>query len=486
MTEHVNKVRDMQLKSNVRKLEIFSPTEMEYIHNASLDILENTGMAVLEDTCFKLLMNSGATVDPSSKLVKIPRHLVNEALNKTPKGGRVHYGRTLRNDFKTGEQLFFRGGTLGPHILDIETGVHRPATKKDFVNLVRLMDAMDSIHRVMFPCTPNDVPADYFSQQLAEMILENTSKPVGMVAYGRKSVRDVIKMAAAVTGGIEELTKRPLVQLLVEPVSPLTLEERQGENLLEFSRHKLPLELASMPTMCSTAPATLAGTLAQVNAEHLCMVVIAQLVNPGTPMSLNACTGCMDPRSGVNSYGAVERILLNAAAVQLWNSFYGVETYASAGLTDSKVPDQQAGYERMMNILLPALTGAHMITTLGYLESYLTISMEQIVIDNEIASLIQRILRGIELSDETLALDVIGKVGPGNHFLTEKHTLKHVNELLIPRLANRSTRAEWKRSGEKDIARMAREEAKRILETHQPEPLDKTIREELNRIAIGN
>jgi len=368
-------------------------------------------------------------------------------------------------------------------VLDIDTGAQRPATKRDLEYLVRLFEAMDGIQCVMFPCSPCDIPVESLSQQIAEVALENTTKPLGMVALGRESARDIITMAAAVTGGIEELTKRPIIQLLCEPTSPLKLDQRQGESLVEFAKHRLPLEFASMPAMCSTAPATFAGTIAQLNAEHLCMILLAQLINPGTPISLNACTGCIDPRTGLNAYGAVERVILNAAVVQLWRSFYHLETYASAALTDSKTHDEQAGYERMMNILLPALVGVDMITTLGYLESYLTISPAQIVIDNEIAGMIRKILSGIEISQETLAVDIISEVGPGRHFLSQKHTLKHVGELFIPKIANRSTRAEWKRLGEKDAAQVAREEAKHVLETHQPEPLDEDIKRELHEIA---
>jgi len=473
------------LNRNLPKYELFRQEELRDLHDASIEILERTGMVVVEDTCFRLLQDAGAVVDLASRVVKVPRYLVKEGIEKTPKGGRVHYGRTSKCDFMTGNGLFFRGGTLGPYVLDIRTGAHRPATKKDLEYLVRIFDAMEGIQCVMFPCSPCDIPVESLSQQIAEVTLENTTKPVGMVAFGRESARDIIRMAALVAGGMEELTKRPIVQLLCEPSSPLKLDQRQCENLVEFARHGLPLEMASMPAMCSTAPATYAGVIAQVNAEHLCMILLAQLINPGTPVSLNACTGCIDPKTGLNSYGAVERVLLNAAVVQLWGSFYGLETYASAALTDSKTHDEQAGYERMMNMLLPALAGVDMITTLGYLESYLTISPEQIVIDNEIADMIRKILDGMEINQETLATDVISKVGPGQHFLAQKHTLKHAGELFIPKIANRSTREEWKRRGEADVARVARREAVRVLESHQPEPLERGIQRGLHEIAVS-
>ncbi len=160
-----------------------------------------------------------------------------------------------------------------------------------------------------------------------------------------------------------------------------------------------------------------------------------------------------------------------------------MEAFASGGVSDSKISDQQAGYERMANMLLPALAGAHGITSLGNLESYLTVSPPQLVIDNEIAGMILRGQSGIEVNDETLAVDVIKKVGPGGHYLTQKHSLKHIEELYIPELADRKTGGEWRKAGSKDILQRAKEKAKKLLETHKPEPLEKEIQKELKKIV---
>jgi len=475
----------LQCKNGVSlsRWEILSRGEIEDTHYASLEVLETVGMVVQEETSLKLLEEAGANVDPKRKLVKIPQHLIHETLKKIPKGGRNHYGRNSKYDVKTGEHMCFRAGSPVPYTYDINTGEHRFATKKDLEDTTRLMDGLSNVHICFQPHTISDVPAELIPQHTAEVMLKNTEKPVGMVTFGRNGTKDFIRMAAVVVGGMEELIKRPMIEVCCEPTSPLQIDRLQLEMLIEFAMHKLPIEIAGMPTAGSTAPMSLAGTLVQANAEHLCMILIAQLVNPGVHVQVNAMPGIMDPRTGISTYGAIERMLLQVAMIQLYRSHYGIEVFASGGVSDSKISDEQAGYERMANMLLPALAGAHGITSLGNLESYLTVSPAQLVIDNEIAGTILRGLTGIEVNDETLAVDVIRRVGPGGHFLTQKHSLQHIKELYIPELADRKTRGEWQDTGSKDILQRAEEKAKKILETHKPEPLEKEVQEELSKIV---
>ncbi len=468
---------------SLSRWEILSRGEVENVHYASLEVLETVGMVVSEETSLKLLEDAGANLDPKKKLVKIPQHLINETLRKVPKGGRNHHGRNPNCDVETGEHVCFRAGSPVPYTYDINTGEHRFATKKDLEDTVRLMDGLSNVHVCFQPYTISDVPAEVMVQHTAEVMLKNTEKPIGIVTFGRQGTRDFIRMAAVVVGSMEELVKRPMIEVCCEPTSPLQIDRLQLEMLIEFAVHKLPIEIASMPTVGSTAPMSLAGTLVQANAEHLCMMLIAQLVNPGVHVQVNAMPGIMDLRTGINTYGAIERMLLQVAMIQLYRSHYGIEVFASGGVSDSKISDEQAGYERMANMLLPALAGAHGITSLGNLESYLTVSPAQLVIDNEIAGMILRGQSGIEFNDDTLAVDVIRRVGPGGHFLTEKHSLQHIKELYIPELADRKTRGEWRDAGSKDILQRAKEKAKKILETHKPEPLEKEVQEELSKIV---
>jgi len=475
----------LQCKNGVslNRWEILSRSEVEDTHYASLEVLETVGMVVQEEISLKLLEEAGANVELERKLVKIPQHLIQEVLKKIPKGGRNHYGRNPRYDVKTGERLCFRAGSPVPYTYDVYTGEHRLATRKDLEDTTRILDGLSNVHVCFQPYTMSDVPAEVIPQYTAEIMLKNTEKPVGMVTFGRKGAKDFIRMGAAVVGGMEELTKRPMIEVCCEPTSPLQIDRQQLEMLIEFAVHKLPIEFAGMPTAGSTAPMSLAGTLVQANAEHLCMILIAQLVSPGVRVQVNAMPGVMDPRTGISTYGAIERMVLQAAMIQLYRSRYGIEVFASGGVSDSKISDEQAGYERMANMLLPALAGAFGITSLGNLESYLTVSPAQLVIDNEIAGVILRGLGGIEVNEENLAVDAIRKVGPGGHFLSEKHTLKHIKELYIPELADRKRRGEWHDAGSKDILQRAKEKAKRILETHKSEPLDKDVQEELSKIV---
>jgi len=467
----------------LNRWEILSRGEIENAHYASLEVLETVGMVVQEETALKLLEEAGASVDSKRKLVKIPQHLIQETLRKIPKGGRTHYGRNRKYDVKTDERVCFRAGSPVPYTYDIDTGEHRSATKKDLEYTVKLMNGLSNVHICFQPYIISDVPAEVITQHTAEIMFKNTEKPVGMVTFGRKGTEDFIRMAAVVVGGMEELIKRPIIEVCCEPTSPLQIDRLQLEMLIEFARHKLPIEIAGMPTAGSTAPMTLAGTLVQANAEHLCMMLTAQLVNPGVHVQVNAMPGIIDPRTGINTYGAIERMMLQVAMIQLYRSRYGMEVFASGGVSDSKTSDEQAGYERMANMLLPALAGAYGITSLGNLESYLTVSPAQLVIDNEIAGMILRGMSGIELNDETLAVDVIRKVGPGGHFLSEKHSLKHIKELYIPELADRKTRGEWQAAGSKDILQRAKEKAKKILDAHEPEPLERGVQEELSKIV---
>jgi len=462
---------------------ILSRAEVDDIHYASLEILETVGVAVREETSLRLLKEAGANIDRKKKLVKIPEHLLREILRKIPKGGRKHYGRNPKYNIETGERVCFRAGSPVPYTYDINTGEHRLATKKDLEDTVKLMDGLSNVHVCFQPYTISDVPTKAMVPHTAEIMLKNTEKPVGMVTFGLKGTRFFVKMAAIVMGGMEALIKRPIIEICCEPTSPLQIDQQQLEMLIEFATHKLPIEIAGMPTVGSTAPMSLAGTLVQANAEHLCMMLIAQLVNPGVHMQVNAMPGIMDPRTGINAYGAIERMLLQVAMIQLYRSRYGIEVFASGGVSDSKISDEQAGYERMANMLLPTLAGAHGVTSLGNLESYLVVSPAQLVIDNEIAGTILRGQSGIEVNDDTLAVDVIRKVGPGGHFLTQKHSLRHIRELYIPELADRKTRIEWRTAGSKDIVQRAKEKAKKILEIHRPEPLEKEVQKELSTIV---
>jgi trimethylamine--corrinoid protein Co-methyltransferase len=253
----------------------------------------------------------------------------------------------------------------------------------------------------------------------------------------------------------------------------------QTEGLIEYAKMGLPVDIASEPQCGGTSPVTLAGTLAQQTAEILGMIVIAQLVNPGTPVLMGTVAAAMDLRNGMIALGGVEAAMFNVAHAQM-AQFYQIPSRGTGSNTESKVLDMQAGYEKAITLLLPALAGINMIFYPGTMDHATTVSLESLLIDHEICEMIDRLLRGISVTDETLALDMIDKVGPGGHFLRQKHTMKHLEEEhFLPKLSDRDSYEAWAEKGKKSVQERARDEVKKILSEHQPQPLDSGIEKEL-------
>jgi trimethylamine--corrinoid protein Co-methyltransferase len=267
------------------------------------------------------------------------------------------------------------------------------------------------------------------------------------------------------------------------PVSPLQHSEKLTEGLIMYAKYKQPVIIAPECQAGATAPVTLAGLLTQQNAEILSGIVIAELANPGAPVLYGTVSTVMDMKTGNIALGAVEAGLINVATAQLAH-YYDLPSRGFGGTTDSKIPDIQAGFEKAITLIMAAMAGINFIYNAGgSLESTLTASCEQAVIDNEICGMVRRVLRGIEINDEILAIDLIDEVGAGGQYLTKRHTVEHLRrEHYIPTILNRQRWEIWAKTGSKEIRETAREEAKKILKEHQPESLDHEIEEELKKI----
>ncbi|MFQ5836172.1 MAG: trimethylamine methyltransferase family protein, partial [bacterium] len=252
------------------------------------------------------------------------------------------------------------------------------------------------------------------------------------------------------------------------------------------AEERIPVALSSAPMAGSTSPVTLAGTLALVNAEQLSGIVLTQLVSPGAPVLYGAIPSVADMSNMSFLCGAVELGVLNTAAAQL-AQYYDIPFYAWAGLTESKIPDVQAGYEKATGALLVGLAGANYIhNAAGMLDSTTTVAYEQYVIDNEIIGMVMRALKGIEVNEETLALEVIDKVGPGGNFLAEPHTVAHMrSEFFFPKVSDRSRREKWLAEGGKDGSQRAREIAINILATHRPLPIPGKVDKKIRSLVRG-
>jgi len=467
------------------QLRILTSDELYEIHLATLEILERIGVKVPGPKALRMLGEAGAHIDIRKKIARIPKYLIEEAIKKAPSGF-ILFGRDPKYKLRFEDRrVYFSMGGQSVNVLDLETGKRRASTLKDCENFCRLADALENIqHASSSVVRPRDVPESVAHVYELFAGFRNTTKTVDGEIYGQAIAIDGIRMASVVAGGEEELKKRPLLLGFHNPVSPLQLSEKLTEGLMVYAKYKQPILIAPEAQAGATAPVTLAGLLAQQNAEVLSGIAIAELVNPGAPVLYGTVSTIMDMKTGNLAYGAIEAGLINVATAQLAR-YYGLPSRGTGGGTESKIPDVQAGFEKAMTLMMAALAGINFIyNAAGTLESTLTASYEQTVIDNEICGMVSRALRGVEISDETLALDVIEAVGPEGQYLDQRHTLEHLKkEHYLPTIISRERRERWERAGSRDLREIAREEAKRILKEHQPEPLDRDVEENLKKIV---
>lgn len=468
----------MEIKGGL--LEILSYDDIYSIHTATMEILESVGVRILEPTALNLLREAGAVIEEREQVARIPEYLVKEALNKAPSRITL-YGRGGKHKLRLeGYNVYFSMEGSSVFVLDLETGKRRDSTYKDLELFFRLADALENVHHASVTVVPKDVPDPIAHVYETYAGFKNTTKTIDGYTFGSKVAMDTIRMASIVADGEEELIKRPMLLGFHNPVSPLQHSRELTEGLMIYARYKQPVIIAPECQAGATAPATLAGLLVQQNAEILSGIVIAELTSPGAPVLYGTVSTIMDMKTGSLAYGAVEAALINVATAQLAR-FYGLPSRGTGGGTESKIPDIQAGLEKAITLLMAAMAGINFIyVAAGALESTLTASYEQAVIDNELCGMVIRALRGMHVDEETLAVDVIRNVGPGGHYLTHRHTLRHIKlEHYIPMLLNRQTREVWEKHGSRDLREVAREKAKEILRMHQPEPLDPDVEKRL-------
>jgi len=452
--------------------------QVRRIHEAALSILERTGVRVEEPEALRLFQDAGAIVDSDDSRVRLPRSLVEDAVDWAP--SRVLLaGRDPKWDLELeGDRVHIGTGGAALNVLDLETGRRRPAVLHDVAELARLVDALDNIHFYLVPVYPTDLDEDVIDVNTYYASLTNTTKHVQAGIYAVQGIRDTVEMCERIVGGAEALRERPIVSFITcWLVSPLRLATDVTTLLIETCRQRIPVVLSAAPMAGSTAPVTLAGMLAQLTAEQLSGVVLTQLAHRGAPLLIGPIPATADMQSGRYLAGAAEFGLTNAAMAQM-AQFYRLPIYNSAGMTDAKTADVQAGFEKAMSAVLTVLAGSNFIHhAAGMLENMNMVAAEQFVIDNEILGMAMRVLQGVEVNDETLALDVIDEVGPGGHFLMADHTIRHMrSEFYYPSaVVDRKGWDMWLEDGAQDALERAREIAHDILSSHQPDPLDPTV-----------
>jgi len=457
-----------------------SKDEIERIHHATLSVLERTGVKFDNDVALKFLGEAGAYVDHRKRVVRIPQYLVEETVRKAQRSV-LFAGRNPERDIVlSSKRVHFGTGGGAVQRIDPLTSEITSACKKDVEDACRLVDYLSNVDFAMSLFCSRDVPQQLISLHDLDAMLHNTEKPVMIVDYGI-DVDYLIDMAAAVVGGREALRRRPILGMYSEPISPLTHGREHVDNVMKFAKAMLPVVYISSPMMGATCPASIAGAVVQSNAETLSGNVLMQLVSPGAPYIYGADATVMDMRSGVFSYGAPEWMITNLI-LSTMGRHYGLPVWSTGGCTDSKMLDGQAMLEAAMTLYNSAASGANLIHDFGFLDFGLTGSLELVTIDDEIASLTRRVLSSEDVNEETVSVELIDTVGPGGNFLATPDTRNFFEKKhWKPQLVDRNTRQMWRRQGETSLLKRATEKTKKIIESHQVEPLshetDKRFRE---------
>jgi len=463
-------------------LEILSRDQIKEVHSASFKILEDVGVAVYEDSFLKFLADCGANVDFNKKSVRFPPSLVTECIKKTPKRMML-YARDPKNDVELDDGNIYAHAVGGAAtVVDLDSGEARPSTMKDVADLTKIIDALPNLHLCTMIALPCDVPEQVRDVYCMAEQFQNTGKNMDATPLSDKGFPYMVELAEAVVGGEEELRKHPIITCSFSPTSPLKFSSDVVRIMIQGAKLGLPLAVLPCPMAGATSPVTLAGSLVQQNVEMLAGLVMIQLVNAGTPFMYSPRVFPIDMLSGMTSSG-VEVGLLSVGCVQL-AKYYGFPSDVYGLDTSSKTLDEQTAFEKGLNGILPALAGANMLSGAGCIEGGITASYEQLVIDDEIFGMIFRAVKGIEVDEERLAIDVIGKVArEASNFLQQMHTIKHFRqEYYLPKLSDRTSRSRWQKMGSKKIVEVAREKARKILAEHQPLPLDKDVVKKIEKI----
>jgi trimethylamine--corrinoid protein Co-methyltransferase len=380
-------------------------------------------------------------------------------------------------------QIYFGAGSDTPYTIDPYTSERRRATYKDVKNFARLAEALPNIDFHMSLGIVQDTAVGTYDRWQYLAMLEGTNKPINITAVDLDGLRDQLEMAYIRVGGKDEWMKGPIFSLYIEPVSPLSHSQEVVQKLLFCCDHDIPFVYTPCPLAGATAPCTLAGTAVQALTESLFGIVLSQLRKPGSQVIIGGLMSNMDMQTAVYCYGSPEMALLSAAYTQI-TKWLGVPEYETAGCSDAKLFDEQAAMEATINIATSALVGGNMIHDVGYIEQGLCSSPEMMVASDEIIDMVKRILRGIPVTDETRALNVMDDVGPGGHYLEHDHTYQRFkHEIWRPKLVDRQVWENWEAAGRKTYRQRVHERTIEILETETEPLLDEAMYKELRRVC---
>lgn len=465
-------------------LNVLNPADVERIHTATLDVIESVGVKFPSAKAMDIWAAHGASVDRETAVVKVPGHIIEEALKKAPPAYALAARDSNQDLPLDGNHVFVGTDGCGVEVLDLATGERRRSCLQDVADIARVADCLPEVAFHWVPVSAQDYPPEIRSLHEIRVIWENSTKHVQTESiYSEREAHAAVEMASAIAGGRAALRQRPLLSIMQCAMPPLGHDGGSVEAALVAAENGLPTGFMTMASAASTGPATIAGNMVVGNAEVISGLALIQLAHSGAPVFYAAAQTVMDLRTGAYTGGGPEDFLFGAASNVLAD-FYNVPLSMGSFATGAKEPNWQAGLENGLSTFMASVVMSDMLLGVGLLHGSRIWSFEQMLLDCEIFSLIRQVMAGIVVDDDTLALDAIRAVGPGGNFLSQKHTKKHMRGLWPAKYLDRRPYNVWEE--QQDSARdWAREEARRILSSHQPDPLAPELVEELRRIIAS-
>ena len=474
--------------ANIRPhMKFCSPAQLDKLHNAALHILERTGLVIHCREVLDLLGEIGCWLECDHR-VRIPSHLVDQALSRAPKRIGVYNRQGDPAMLLEGMNSYYGPGPTIQYVYDAFSRERRSSDKEDIQRAAMVCDYLPNIDFVMtmgltggvHPKSKDLNPTMTDRLDFAAM-LEQTVKPLIFSAWSQEGLADIWEMAVAVRGSEDLAARQPMMILFTQPISPLVIDTEPARQMLFCAEKGIPAIFSSAPTMGSTAPNSIAGSVSQALAEFFGALVLSQFKKPGAPVIMGAGYGPMDFRTGSSPYNGPEFYVSKTINREL-AAYYGLPDWNYGGCTDAKILDGQATAEAALSLYVATSAGSNLIHDVGYMEMGMTACLELLVMADELISGFKKMFAEIPMDDQSFGLDIINRVGPGGHFLTEKHTMDHVRQIWHPELFDRDSFASWEKDGSQTLETKLNQKLKWIIENHQTEPLALEVKKEVEAV----
>jgi len=463
----------------MQRFEYFTQEDVQKIHDATMHVLETVGVDFGFAPAIEIFKKAGCKVE--GERVFFSSKMVMEEVSKAPSEYTLQARNPEKNVTIGGDNIAYIPCYGPPFVHDLDRG-RRDSTMEDYTNFVKLAYASQNIDITGgMMVEPNDIPHQRRNAEMIYAGMRYSDKPFMGGTIGAEAARETIEMASILFGCSKQALsqKMPMISILCAR-TPLSYDDRMLGSIMEYARAGMPQLISSLSIAGAASPVTMEGTLVVQNAEVLAGIVLTQLIREGTPVVFSGSSSAAAMRHGTLSIGAPEMAVNTAATAQMAR-FYGIPSRGGGAITDSKLPDAQAGMESMMSQLMATLSGVHFVLhSAGILEGYMAASYEKFIIDDEICGMCKRIKRGETADSEKLATDVIAQVGPGGEYLTHMHTYQNFRkEFYTPILEQREAYTEWKDKGAEPLDHAANRKWKEILHNYREPAMPDDIRREL-------